>query len=324
MKTSICPPNLPLELVLQIIDTLTPAHPIPIALPPSHPTTTTLISFTSTSRAIRPIAVRLLYRYCLYIDCERPLWRLLVALGLGKDDDDGEDVLGSLSVKRLLQPLAFRPRRLFITTEEEEDEHLWIKPIIDDMGTLLSYLAPTLTHLVINLPLRTLGTRSQKLLRKSLENLPNLELVCDLQGSYNISTGTLPPLPKLRHLALYSPDVCTDDFLSALERMPDLESLVIVRTYGLQEEDFERRWGRMMKARNDETDVSISKLLVIVVNVESDHRSGIPRAKIGKWMEIRRVNVPTSYYGDEDAGELSQKWVRRRILSGAEPGGWEL
>lgn len=33
-------------------------------------------------------------------------------------------------------------------------------------------------------------------------------------------------------------------------------------------------------------------------------------------MVVREVNVPVSYYGDDDDIELCQGWVKRRMLTG--------
>ncbi|KAF4435162.1 F-box-like domain-containing, partial [Fusarium albosuccineum] len=59
--------TLPVDIILLIIESLVPKNTQPI-LPASNPVTKTLVAFTRVCKATYPVASRLLWNFCLYID----------------------------------------------------------------------------------------------------------------------------------------------------------------------------------------------------------------------------------------------------------------
>jgi hypothetical protein len=116
--------------------------------------------------------------------------------------------------------------------------------------------------------------------------------------------------PKLRTLALYNADVGSERFWPGLARLGYLETLILTRCDGLEEVNLKREWIRHC---GDEK----RGLSIFLVNVQSEHRELMGREG---WKEddkvvVRELNVPISYYGDEDHIELCQEWVERRVLN---------
>jgi hypothetical protein len=62
---------------------------------------------------------------------------------------------------------------------------------------------------------------------------------------------------------------------------------------------------------------------IILVNVECSHETPLGEERWKKDnVSVRKLDVPTSYYGDEDEVVLCQEWVKRRMLSAEEPAQW--
>jgi hypothetical protein len=308
-------PFLPFELILYTIDFVAPSPPYPIALPPSHPTTRTLSSLLRTSRAIYPAARRLLYTYSLYISTPTALCTLHLTLSNPKNT-----TLLTHITSLYLSPFA---------TSLDEDV-----PTTQTLSSLLHQLAPTLRRLIIDIPLRSLypdddHTRLRPSLRDAFSALTSLELFCSVQDELYLDTVLYPlslnqvPVwslwPKLKTLALYNQDVRMDKFWAGLGKLKYLEAVVLTRSDGLEDLDFRREWERHCGGNKNARDANF-----VFVNIQAHHRlrGGLvyseEKDKVGVW----EVNVPTSYYGDDDAIELCQNWVRRKTLSGENVRDW--
>lgn len=199
---------LPIELVLEVLDALVrcPEDDRPIALPASDPTTKALLSFTRACRATHHRARQHLFSHCLYIDSSTRLRQLLLFLeGLIESNDTIIDHDVRLGIESLyLSPFS--------------------EPTIDDLPVakwsfdLLSFVAPTLKRLVVNINFMSLLPWSDHLnvlptLKAGLEQLMNLEefasTASDLVFSSHIFAQT--PVwcrwPKLQKLAIFSPQL---------------------------------------------------------------------------------------------------------------------
>jgi len=123
--------------------------------------------------------------------------------------------------------------------------------------------------------------------------------------------------PNLKTVALYNKDIGADGFWADIGKLEDLKTLVLTRADGLEEVDMKAEWKRCC---GDEK----RGLEIVLVNVESQHREPVGRAswKDGDKVRVREVNVPTSYYGDEDPIWLCQDWVKRWTLRGEAPAEW--
>jgi hypothetical protein len=225
-------PQLPFELVLQIVDSLVDFGTIvPVALRIEDSRTRTLYTLLTVSRATHPIAKRHLYTNCLHIDSSNRL-RLL---------------LNSLSRKPRAQcSLDFRLciSRLYLApfTWDSIDDPAVARWIFE----LFSIISPTLKRLVIDMALRSLDPVQDHLsvrpvLREAFSRLENLEEFTSTRDELYLDVHltrliTEPRVwtywPRLRKLALYNVDV-NSDFAEAVKLLPNLDTLVLTRADGL-------------------------------------------------------------------------------------------
>ncbi|CZR62623.1 uncharacterized protein PAC_12520 [Phialocephala subalpina] len=316
--------SLPLEIILNVIDFVTPtSNTSPIALVPGHPTTKTILSLTLTSRAIHPVARRLLYANCMYIHTSKRLSLLVRTLtkphDLYQPSESAKDILPCITSLYLRPfPLKYDPSSLDFPTSLKVEQ-------------LLKHAGPYLRRLLIDMPLRSLYPEDdalgvKRILRSAFTNLPVLEEFCTVRDELFLSTKIMHPSDephvwslwsKLRTLALYNPAV-DDELLQDLKNVPNIETVVFTRSDCLEETDIKQKWERLH--RNEE----VRPVEFLLVNVEAEHR--IPLGK-DRWKEddtvkIRELNVPISYYGDEDEIVLCQQWVKRKFLSGEAAVNW--
>lgn len=153
-----------------------------------------------------------------------------------------------------------------------------------------------------------------------------------------------PRWRKLRVLALYN-QFLHNGFFRYISGMNNLRTLVLTRpdfepeTNGREIWEEERRRRRASRLRSGEFVGEVITLDVVIVNIESRHDQQISQVHWLKEdeseekekeekeeengekrdrMRIRMLNVPISYYGDEDEISLCQEWVKRRFLRGEE------
>lgn len=196
---------------------------------------------------------------------------------------------------------------------------------------LFTALAPYLRRLVVDIPFRDFDIadifETQALLRDAFSKLTALETFCNVRDELFLDLihprnhirerWEWTTWPNLKTLALYNKDVSTDGFWAELGRLEGLETLVFTRADGLDEVDMKVEWKKHCK---DER----RGLEIVLVNVQSGHRevAGRERWKDKDKIRITEVNVPTSYYGDDDPICLCQDWVKRRMLRGEPPTEW--
>ena len=324
MSSNTSQPFLPSELILSVIDWVIPrSGPQPIALPPSHPATKTLLSLCRASIITYPTARRLLYTHCLWISNSLRLYSL-------QDSISGrlEAHLNAPHRTRPEVPILNHTTSLYLS----HDDLLRLYPshLLVDFFTLT---APYIRHLVIDMPLREyqednrgMTDHARATLRLAFSQLTALETFCSvrdelfLENSDRDFTAIRPPVwsfwPNLKTLALYNEDVDKPNFWSELGKLKDLKTLVLTRADGLEYVDMKLEW---RKHRGDEK----RGLEIVLVNVASLHKRPMGREA---WKDdnitVREVNVPISYYGDEDEIELCQEWVKRRMLRGEKPADW--
>ncbi len=163
-------------------------------------------------------------------------------------------------------------------------------------------------------------------MREAFESLVELEIFCSAQDELYLfgtrpseySDQVWPAWPKLRILALYNSVVTEVGYWQALARLEFLETLVLTRSDGQDDVDVKAEWRRV--ARNKRP------LTILMVNVEEDRLWRPLRGK-KDWVEdeivVKEINVPTSYYGDEDVIDLCQVWVKKKILQGVPVEEWD-
>jgi hypothetical protein len=224
-------PQLPIEIILQVIDNVIDFedrwHP-PVALPPSDIRTQTLYAFLTVCRPVHFTAKRYLYQYCLFIASPRQLESLHSSLMQHHPQ----------SIVRHIHSFYLAP---FPEKEIEPKFEGLSYPdssIANAIWDLLHLLAPTLTRLVIDMPLRPSGIESgtvQATLRSAFSQLVNLQELASTHDTVNGVGGESWAIGdlwsscyQLRKLALYNP-LIDPTFLDQILSLPHLNKLVLTK-----------------------------------------------------------------------------------------------
>ena len=294
--------ELPLEIILHVIDAFVPDRP-GVLLPQSHSSTKTLLAFSLVCRGTYSLATTYLRRHCAYLDSQSRLRNFLLC---------------QTPSARNLQHVS----SLYLAPFGSS---LYDLPTAVLVHEILCAVAGTLTKLVIDMPLRSLWPADDHLnvrrtLREAFKRLTNLEEFVSVQdelflritdpewGTRDVDVWT--GWPRLRRMALYNPDAVLG-FWHSVGEMPMLESLVLTRADALEESCMKSPYFSRTQR----------PLKVIIANVASDQPQMIPR---GAWNTVDPCmkfhasffNVPTSFYGDENPSELCKSWVRRAAIRG--------
>ncbi|KAF4625889.1 hypothetical protein G7Y89_g12273 [Cudoniella acicularis] len=337
METADSQPFLPPELLLHVIQCLVPpsAHSA-IALPAAHPTTKALLCLTLTSCLTNTLARRLLYEYCLYLDTTERVKAF-------------DRTIQSLASKP--NPTNYNITSLYISLSAPNNSNGNKIPSIALVARVLDSLHQTLKHLLLDFPIRIFFHPNMDgmsvdpdgylgPIRKAFHKLNSLETYCFLYEAFislfypeivdfddvnldtasiaaRITTNTSTPWPDLKVLALYNPYFGeTSTILREISKLQSLETLIVARPDGLERINIEDVWRAGCGNKKRE-------LNIVIVNTEKWHRIDAREyQKEGNWVRIRVLNVPTSYYGDEDENELCVSWVRRKMLRGEPPKEW--
>lgn len=333
--------KLPWELIFQVIASL--VRDTRTILRPSHPATKALLAFTLVCRATYPVAANLLRQHCVYIDNDRrlrdlircvestttplrPITSLFLAPFRGGNLDD--------------QPTAIWVRELFCLV------HPHLTRLVIDFP--LRGLYPASDHLSVRKTLRAAFS-----LLTSLREFVSVrdELYLDVlerewqQAGPGREVDVWSLWPRLRRLALYNVDA-DDHFWKTVRRAEGLDTVVLTRADGLDTVCMKTEYlgiGTAMAdgaqaaggtGNNDSTatitatttsnknEPPARPLKVVLVNVENDQ----PVHLAGRWkwdktdpghlVQVSKYDVPTSFYGDEDAIELCQEWVKAAAVRG--------
>ncbi|KAG0646151.1 hypothetical protein D0Z07_8430 [Hyphodiscus hymeniophilus] len=308
-------PTLPPELILSVIGfVISPTESRAVALRASHLVTKTLVSLLR--------ALRLLHARCLYIDSDARLMSLAASIAqmpheLRTASERLRLMRQSVGVSHILS--------LYLSYTEVNDFQL-----AQSVLGLFTAIAPYLRRLVIDMPLRDydywdLRMTTASTLREAFSKLTGLDTVCSIRDELFLpgfeptisveQTSVWPLWPNLKTLILYNEDIDNEDLWPSLGKLEHFETLVLTRCDGLEETDIKLEWTKNCGQR---------PLEVLIVNIEGGHRNPLGRKS---WKEdsvvVKEMNVPTSYYGDEDEIELCQEWVKRRVLRGVKPADWD-
>jgi hypothetical protein len=241
-------PELPTELILQIVDSLVDFGPlIPVAIPPSDWRCQTLYSCLTVSKLLHPIAKRHLYRHCLYIDSADRLRLFLRSL---------------INANQSPVPILQYINSLFLSPHEY-NQTIDDLPVAKWIYELFSIIHPTLKRLVIDIPLRSLYPEDDHLsvrpiLRAAFLRLVNIEEFASVRDELYLRSvvddweAALEEIvwaqyPQLRRLALYNPNV-DDLFAEAAKSLQHLDTVVLTRADGVRYNPV-----RQMFLKDDET-----------------------------------------------------------------------
>jgi hypothetical protein len=322
---------LPLELFLHVLDQLVGARDSlqPVAHRPSDTKSKTLRSLTLVSRSIHLIASKYLYAYCIHLDNHASCNLFRRTLGLDVLHHSRASRFAKLGRNNHLFAIRETPQYItsaFISpigTQRDGDtaSPIRIRQVID----LCNMIGLTLKRLVMNLqPMCTATSDTEAVGRHFHENnmalsMPHLE---ELVTSHNVlDLFTVAPR-SLKRLAVTLQEV-NDARMKSCFSMSSLEMLVYLRPPELSAQDIDSIFSSYQGRGLD----------VILVDVNSNHRTPTGTRDWGDddAIKIWEVDVPTSFYGDENElvlcndfvwthGENGTLWnqSKRRMASWAE------
>lgn len=344
-------PDLPLELIFHIIDSLLPGDPRTV-LRPSGSVTKTLLSLTRVCRAIYPVASNHLRRHCLYIDNDRRLRDLIWCVESASErsqhsSKQTSDLTAPVSLSAppgiALRPITSLYLAPFGNTIDNQPTAIWIRE-------LFCLIHPTLERLVIDIPLRSLYPADdhlnvRKTLREAFSLLTNIEefvsvrdeLFLDLlepEWRTEREIAVWRQWPRLKRLALYN--VAADEtFWASVRGMHDLETVVLTRADDLESVCIKNHYlnaiptsdstgeaGGATEAETTHQKPRIRPLRVILVNISNQQpnrlagRQNWAKIDAENVVKIMLYDVPTSFYGDENPWTLCQQWVNTASLRG--------
>ena len=321
--------SLPLELHLHILNFLvessTPHHQDhqPVALPPNHPTTRTLLALTRVSRIIYPLASSYLYTHCLCINNEPSFARLYRTLSLHSSADPqvsqnkkpwhNEELWKQANVLRHVNRAFFSPAEDKTEGQEPFAAMMQYPHVIG----MLAIIGAQLKKLVLVLSpehisqMRDTNLMNPKSRLSSYRNkkvfppMPLLEeAVINFDSRYIVSS--LSSQLKRLCTTIYDEFDCMP---GACFSIPSLDTLVLLRPVGLGGVEI-GAWFNHYKGES---------LDVILVDVNSNHHM---RWLAQSWKEddkvrIWEVDVPTSFYGDEVDVVLCKTWIFEHARDGS-------
>lgn len=308
--------SLPLELFLNVLDQLVGTRDgrQPIAYALSDPVTKALRALTLVSRDIYPVASRYLYANCLYLDnCTNyARFRRTFGLNLGNHPQAlkygqagrNDRLFNEADVPKHITSLFLSPQK----TEKCGDSTPMIRlpQIIDICNTI----GPTLRRLAIDLqPVYAPASEIQLVKPHMHENniflrMPGLEeLIC----SFDVTDYFTYPPPNLKKLAITIQEM-EDAHVKFCFSISSLDTLVTLRPPELDAFEIGALFNWYKGHHLD----------VILVDVSANH--GTPKAtrewKPDDTVKIWEVDVPKSYYGDENDLILCDGWIWRHGVRG--------
>ncbi|KAF2132867.1 hypothetical protein P153DRAFT_364126, partial [Dothidotthia symphoricarpi CBS 119687] len=303
---------LPLELFLTVLDQLvgTRDGQQPIAYPPSHPVTKALRALTLVSHNISPIASRYLYTNCLYLSNSTSYARLRRTLGLNVGHPSQALKYGEAGLNDTI--FADMPRYItsaFISPlKSDRDGHTIRLPHVIN---LFKTIGPMLKRLALDLqPVYTPASEVERIRPHISENniflhMPQLE---ELIVSFDVTDYFPYPPPNLKRLAITTQEMKDDGPLEFCFSISSLRTLVFLRPPELQATDIDRLFSYYKGHSLD----------AILVDVNSNHRTplGTRAWKDDDKVRIWEVDVPTSFYGDDEDLVLCDNWMWNRGVEG--------
>jgi hypothetical protein len=305
---------LPLELLLHVLDQLvgTCNRTQPIAYGPSHVITKTLRNFTLVSRNMYPVASRYLYSHCLYLsNCTNyTCLRRTLGLNLGSHPQSlsyGESGRND----QLFEEIPRYITSAFISPMKTEQD-VMTTPLVRlfQVIDLCKVIGLTLKRLAIDLqPVYTSGSEIVLVKPYLSENniflhMPSLE---ELIVSYDALDYFPFAPPNLKRMAITFQEL-KDAQIDFCFSTSSLETLVFLRPPELLKSDIDRIFSSYKGKSLD----------VILVDVNSNHRTP---AGTRSWtnddtVKIWELDVPTSYYGDEDELVICDDYIWAQGVQG--------
>ncbi|KAF9699612.1 hypothetical protein EKO04_002549 [Ascochyta lentis] len=306
--------GLPLEVFLNVLDQLVgfPDGRQPI-FDASSSITKTLRALTLTSRAIYLVASRYLYSRCLYLgDCVGyACLRRTLGLDLGNHPQSlpygqagrNDRLWHDAKIDRYITSISISPMR---PGHDVSTPMVRLPQILD----LCNTIGATLKRLVLDMQPVYYSHSEVEHTRPYWDEpnmflqMPNLE---DLVASYDVLDYFPLPPPNLKRLALTIQDL-HDTVMRFCFSISSLQKLVLLRPVELSAADIDSLFAAYKGHSLD----------VVLVDVNPNHRT--PK-DTRDWTEadtvrVWEVDVPTSFYGDDDDLVLCDGWVWRHAVQG--------
>lgn len=358
---SIGPPHcvcLPPELIAHIVRSVVPStQPGPIAYPPSHIVTKTLLALAQVSSLTYCEAVRLLYQHCLWIDAPEQLHgfskSLMIMAGLQstRHTDSRLPSLGNLRWRRdVFEPASekkgpLRSQTLPNITPHQYITSLFLRPFalrpaywgtdVDIEGLhlshdLLSLVAPTLRRLVLDLDFeythtKKLPTRVRAHINEALSQLTSLEVFFSMQNDYHEqSRFDSDALPLFWHSLtnLQTMIVCDADHRDYRRFWSQLKMMPCFRTLVVARPRDPGSFADVV--RGWVLPQEVRQLNVIMIDERSNdlETSFGSHGSVAGGVSIKHVSFPRS--ASRTGRRVLKQWVKGKALSGEEPIEWSL
>ena len=313
-------PELPPEVILSILDQLVgTAHGLQPIYDPSSPVTRTLRALTLTSHSIYPVASRYLYRHCLYLcDCASyARFRRTLGIDLGGNHPQSlaygqagrnDDLWNDAKILQNITSAFISPMKLLGETSEKERPTPMVRlPQIIDLCNIIGI---TLKRLVLDMqpvyspPSEFGSVRLSQKDKNIFLGMPNLQ---ELVASYDVLDYFRLPPPSIKRLAITIQEL-HEIAMGFCFSVSTLQTLILLRPMELSAADINSLFSAYKGKCLD----------IIFVDVNSNHRT--PK-DTRDWTDsdnvrIWEVDVPTSFYGDEDDLILCDNWIWTHAVKG--------
>ncbi|KAF2187184.1 hypothetical protein K469DRAFT_705744 [Zopfia rhizophila CBS 207.26] len=307
--------SLPTELFLHILDQLVGTRDghNPVAYSQSDPITKSLRSLTLVSKGLYPTASQYLYTHCLYLDNCTSFSRFRRTLGfdLGyhsqalKYGQPGrnEKLFSEAVILKHITSLFISPLK---TERDKNVPMIRLPQVIDVCNTI----GPTLRRLALDLCQVYSPASEVESIKPHIEgndifrNMLNLE---ELVASYDITDYFVNPPQNLKRLAVSTQET-GDAFLKFCFGIERLETLMFLRDPELEAGHVEA-WLEYYKGE---------KLDIVLIDVSANHRTpeGTREWEEEDRVKVWEVDVPKSYYGDEEDLLLCDSWMWEHAVRG--------
>ncbi len=308
-------PSLPLEIIFNVLDQLVDETNRQPAFNSSITVTKTLRALALVSRRIYPVASRYLYTHCLSFrdSVSFACFRRTLGLDLGNhpqalacgQSGRNDRLWYDAEIPKYITSVCIAPQEN--PKSSQSAPMVLLTQIIDTCNTI----GHTLKTLFLDPPKPTYESFSEfdHLRSYGRENniflqMPNLEA---LVASYEVLHYFPIPPPKLKRLALIA-DVFDDVVMPFCFATSTLETLVVLRPEGLTAADIDCLFSAYHGKSLD----------TILVDVNSNHRTPTATRNWNDQDKVRiwEVDVPTSFYGDDENETLCRNWIWSHAFKG--------
>ncbi|KAG7084807.1 alcohol dehydrogenase GroES-like domain-containing protein [Colletotrichum scovillei] len=267
------------------------------------------------SRSTYDFSTRLLRKRCMHIDSTSRLSLLLLSLF----SPSPRSLPPTLSLK-CITSLYLSP---FGKSLDDKPTAMWVRELFCEV-------CDTLKRLIVDMPFGTLSGYDDHLdvrptLTDGFQRLSKLEeLIClrdypaltFMQQTFTVNCWSL--WPNLRRVVLFNAPMSSHWLWYDIANTAQLEQVVLARPLVPPRINVKDDYYHML---NSYDHLTPRKIKIVLADVESD----LPEIETTRWDEydpegmlaIEKYDIPTSFYGDENATDLCCDWVKMAALNGS-------